>query len=307
MTVNVKDIITAATYNTLQSRVAQVLGTGDVGSDNGYGQSLSSSQVSATTVITATQLDNLRTDINKAKVHQTGSLSTLGDIAQKDLISADTISGDTTKGFNDYDNAVGTIQADKFLCDDTQASVEAAISSTRTTQWNGTITHSFNVTFTSANSRRHFFNSGGSIRFQAQLSNGSGSKDNDWATMLSNMGTISFAYNSTTATGSGTSTAIGNYQLTTNLQTIFTKNGSSVYAENAYVIKAKELSSSQIEFRIEFQDNDIGEGLNPPGYIPIDENVLYISGTITSSVTQRRATGSYVSVPSPSYTNTATL
>lgn len=305
MAVNVKDVITAATYNTLQSRVANIVGNGF--SDSGYGQALSSTTVSATTVITATQLDNLRVDINKAKVHQTGSLTTLGDIAAKEIISADTLDGDTTKGVNDYDTAIGTIEADKFLCDDTQASVEAAISSTRTTQWNGTITHSFTVSFTSADSRRHFFNSGGSIRFQAQLSNGSGSKDNDWATMLSNMGTIIFAYNTTTATGSGTPSAIGNFQLTTSLQTLFTKNGSSVYAENAYVVKAKELTSSKIEFRIEFQDNDVGEGLNPPGFVPIDENVQYISGTLTSSVTQRRATGSYVSVPSPSYTNTADL
>lgn len=296
------DVITAATFNTLQSRLANVLGNGFA--DSGYGQALSSATVPATTVITAAQMDNLRTDINKANVHQTGSLSTLGDISSKSIIGADAIGADTNKGFNDYLNAVGDIEANKFLCDDTQASVEAAISSSRTTAWNGTITHSFTVSFSSGDARRHFFNSGGQIRFQAQLSGGSGSKDTNWATMLTNMGTVSFAYNSTTATGSGTPSAIGNFQLTTTYQVVFEKNGTSVYAENAYIIKAKEVSANQIQFAVEFQDNDLGEGLNPPGYVPIDENV---TGTITSTITQRRASGSYVSVTSPSYTNTATL
>jgi len=330
MAVSKNDVITAATFNTLQSRIANVLGNGFAAS--GYGQSLASSTVSATSVVTATHLEALRTDINKARVHQTGSLTSLQEIVTKNIIGADASGSGITfsytpgsnppsteyyttsindpnsyKGVNDYLNAVDSLEADQYLCDDTQASVEAAISSTRTIQWNGTIIHTFTASFTSADARRHFFNSGGQIRFQAQLSNGSGAKDSDWATMLSNMGTIIFDYNTTTATGSGTPSAIGNYDLTTSYQTVYTKGGSGVYAENSYVIKAKAPSATQIEFRVEFQDNDVGEGLNPPGYVPIDENVIAISGTMTSTITQRRATGSYVSVPSPSYTNTSTL
>jgi len=296
--VQVLDIITAATYNTLQSRIANIVGNGFA--DSGYGQALSSSQVSTHAIVTALDMDNLRSDVNKARVHQTGSASTLGDIAVHDVIAADTSGGVTTKGINDYSAEISSAENDKFLCDATQASVEAAISSTRTQQWNGTITHTFTATFASENARRYFFNAGGEIRFQAQLSNGNGAKDADWATMLNNMGTIKFAYGSTTATGSGTPTAIGNYQLTSSFQTVFTKNGSSVYAENAYVVKARSQATNQIEFKIEFQDNDVGE----PPPIPIDENV---TGTITSSISQRRASGSYVNTAGPNYANVTVL
>lgn len=305
MPVSVYDKITAATYNTLQSRVANIMGTGF--GNSGYGQAIQSATVAANTVITATQLEQLRDDINNARVHQTGSLTPLSEIQIRDIIAANTSGGDATKGFNDYEEQIGLIEADRYLVDGTQVSVEAGISSTRTTQWNGTITHRLTVSFGSENARRYFFNTGGEIQLKAQLSNGSGAKDNDWATMLSNMGTVRINFENTQSTGTGTGSAIGNYDLTTSLQTIFTKTGSGVYAENAYVVKASAPSTSTIDIQIEFQDNDVGEGVNPPGFVPVDENVQYISGTLTSTIQQKRATGSYVSVTGPSYANTATL
>lgn len=289
------DIIQAADFNSLWSRINAILGNGF--SDTGYGQILSANSVPAQSIVTAEYLQDLRTDLNRAYVHQTGSLSNLNQIIATDTIAADTSGGDTTKGFNDYLSLMATVEANRFLCDDTQASVESAISSTRTTAWNGNITHEFTVSFGSADLRRHFFNSGGQIWLQANLSNSTGSKDNNWATMFSNMGTIKFAYNSTNATGTGTGTAIGNYQLSGSYQTIFTKNGSSVYAENQYVVQAKQNSSAQIQFLVEFRDNDIGDP-------DVDENV---QGTLTSTVSQRRPSGIYVSVASPSYSNTSLL
>jgi len=231
MSVNVRDKVTAATYNTLQSRVANIMGTGF--GNSGYGQAIQSATVSANSVITATQLEQLRDDINNARVHQTGSLTPLSEIQVQDIIAANTSGGDATKGFNDYDEQIGLIEADRYLVDGTQVSIEAGISSTRTTQWNGTITHRLTVSFTSENARRYFFNTGGEIQIKAQLSNGSGAKDTDWATMLSNMGTVRMNFENTQSSGTGTGSSIGNYDLTTSLQTIFTKTGSGVYAENA--------------------------------------------------------------------------
>ena len=62
MTVNAQELITAATFNGLQSRIETVLGQGFA--DTGYGQTLSSSIVAANTVITATHLQNLKSDID---------------------------------------------------------------------------------------------------------------------------------------------------------------------------------------------------------------------------------------------------
>jgi len=307
MAVSSGNNINAADYNGLQSRIENILGNGS--GTSGYGQSVSSAQVSVGDTVTAAQMDAARTDMDKAKAHQTGSNTSLGNIAVGDIIGADASGADidslteTTKGFNDYLAEMTTIESDKLLIDATQASTEAATSSQRTSAWNGTITHSFTVTFNDADHRRHFFNSGGQIWFDATLTGGSGSKDTDWQTILSNMGTIKFDYTATTATGTGTGSAIGNYDLTSTYQTIFTKSGSAaVYAENEYEIRAKENSTTVIEFEVRFEDNDAGDqtGSGPAQ----DENV---GGTLDSTIRQRRATGSNVSVASPSYSNTAEL
>ena len=299
MTVNAQEVITAATFNGLQSRIETVLGQGF--SDTGYGQTLSSSIVAANTVITALHLTNLKSDIDKCRAHQTGSLTTLSTIASTDRIGASESidkdgAADTAKGINDYLALVNDIEGDKQLCDDTQASVEAVLSSTRVSEWNGTIIHKFTVTFTDAEARRHFFNAGGQIRFQANLSNGSGAKDSDWASMLAAMGTISIASHATTQSGSGVPTAIGNFELTSASQRIFHKLGTAYdYANNMYTVNAKTLADNIIEFDIQFQDNADGGG---------DPN---ISGDILSSITHRRPSGTYVSIPSPTYNNTTEL
>lgn len=316
MAVNVGDEITAAQYNGLQSRVATVLGTGS-GTD-GYGQSLNSNQVTVGKVIDAADFDNLRSDINRCKQHQANADANIGNIEVGQLIGANasgTALGSltqTNEGFNDYEVAIADIESNKFAI--AESSVEAKTSSTRSTAWNGTITHTFTVTFTSADQRRFFFNSGGEIRLSASQSGGSSAKNVDWRTLLSDMGTIKFNYTNTTSTGSGSGSSVGNYDLTGTYQTIFTKTGSGNYAENDYNIAAREDSSTVLRFRVELRDDDAGDqvlpGSNPgadgviiPGP-PIDEDV---SGTVTSTIQQLRATGSNVSVASPAYSNVTNL
>lgn len=313
MAVTDGDSITAAQYNGLQSRINTIMGTGS--GTNGYGQTLASSQVSAGDVITAADFDNLRTDLNKANNHQSGSNAAIGNIAVGQIIGADASGTSlgalnvTTEGFNDYDVAVGVIETNKLLLDSGNSSVESAKTSQRTSAWGGggggTVDHQFTVTFSSANARRHFFNSGGEIRFSASRTGGSGSKNNDWTTLLSNMGTIKMNYTQTTSTGSGSGSSIGSNDLTGSYQTIFSKSGSGVYAENLYRIRARQDSSSVLRFDIDFQDNDLGDDQGGAGSTgPVDENV---TGTLTSTIQQLRATGSNVSVVSPTYTNTSNL
>jgi|TARA_B110000858_G_scaffold151237_1_gene172190 hypothetical protein len=294
-------VITAATFNGLQSRIENVLGSGFT--DTGYGQTPSSSIVAVNTLITATHVDNLRSDINKCRTHQTGSTSTLGDVVATDRIGATASiskdgTTDTSKGINDYLAEVANLEGDKQLCSDTQASIEAAISSTRSTPWNGTIIHTFSATFSSADARRHFFNAGGEIRITGQLSNGSNAKDSDWANMLAAIGTIKIGSHATTQTGSGSGTAIGNYELTATSQRIFHKLGVAYqYDDNIYIVNAKTLADNVIQIEIQYQD------IHPNG-AGVDPN---ITGTIVSAITQRRASGSSVTTPSPTYTNIVTF
>ena len=63
-----------------------------------------------------------------------------------------------------------------------------------------------------------------------------------------------------------------------------------------YIYLFSNLSPDNIiEFDIQFQDNADGGG---------DPNV---TGDILSSITHRRPSGTYVSVPSPTYNNTSEL
>jgi hypothetical protein len=66
----VGDKIAATDYNTIQGKVALVLGTGS--GDYGYGQTVSSSSVSANAKISMTQWSNLRNDLLRARQHQIG-------------------------------------------------------------------------------------------------------------------------------------------------------------------------------------------------------------------------------------------
>jgi hypothetical protein len=331
MAVTAGDNITAAQFNGLQSRVEQVLGTGS--GDFGYGQAVTSSQVTAPSAagagdgdsVTAAQMDNLRTDMGKCWTHQTGDNIPLTNIAAGDVIGADVTGSDVTHssgaytienqdtagGFNDYLARMGEIEANRFDIDPGEDTIANIATDTRTSTWNGTISCVFQAQFSSANQRRHFFNSGGQLRISSAGANGSGSKSSDWATIIANPGQVQLGYNYATITGSSngvTLTSIGNYGLTTSYQTIMEKQGSAaVYAENRYRIEARATNSSTIQFRVTFEDNDAGDqqAIPPAPFGPAQDEDVNLDITVTFQT--RRASGSNVAVSNPSVTVPNTL
>lgn len=284
--------ISATDYNTVQSRINTIMNTD-------YGQTLLSSQVSVGEIVTDDVMDNLRTDITKAYVHQAGSNPSITDVDVGDTILAADING--------YSTLMTTVETNKFNVGSGQTSIEAGTQSSRTAPWGGggggVVTHTCTVNFTSTTARTQFFNSGGQIRFSASRSGGSGSKNTDWTNMLSAMGTVIFNYTSTTAS-SGTGSTVGGLDLTTTYQQIFIKTGSGNYVENDYNIQARYVGSN-IQFQIEFRDDDTGD--QQGGFkagSAVDEEV---TGTLQSVIQHRRATGSNVQVPAPTYTNNSNL
>jgi hypothetical protein len=284
-------LITASDYNVIQSKVGNVLGNG-VG-QSGYGQILNSSQVPVEKTVNSNDIEVLRLDTVKAYVHQTGTLPVLPTVSVGDEIPYSI--------YQTYSNVADSVYTNKNLINiATQASAENKLSSSRSTLWGGVstvqkITHEFSVTFLNVDSRRHFFNAGGEIRISAAIINGSGSKTSTWVSMLSSMAYVKFSYNATTAS-SGTGSNIGNFNLTSAYQQVFVKYGTSIYSDNYVSVKAKgEQSSNIATFMVELFDGTSNL---------YDESV---NGTITSSVSQLRPTGLYVSVPSPIYANLTTL
>lgn len=306
----VGDLITATRYNALQTRVENILGNGS-GSE-GYGMTTASGQVAVGNIVTATNLNQLYTDIDKISRHQTNQ-SSAGTIAQAligDLIADETSDNPdgVLKGFADYENTMTVLEGspNRFRLSALQ-STTGTDPDTLTfgpTQWRDELNGYFRVVFSSADARRHYFNAGGTISFVSSLSStatgGNINKTNDWATMLSNAGTVTFGYNYTSTSNSGIGSAIGNFQLTSSEQQLFRKAGSGVYADNNYYIRGKEVNSSTIEFRIWLSDTDTGTAPfgpnNAKGFVAIDE---YIVGNLTTTASFKRASGVYVDTPLP--------
>lgn len=296
------DIISAANYNALQSRINTVMGTGS--GSTGYGQSLISSQVSVGGTVTLAHVLNLRSDMIKARRHQVLSGSDTELASETTLFpvytSVDTIDwADITN----FQTRMTEIETDKLVIGGNQGDVGTAISSARTAAWTSTITHQVTVDFGSANAARYFFNSGGELRTYATISGYSGSIGTDWNTILTNMGTIKMNYTQTTSTGTGTGSNIGFYDLTSTDQQIFTKTGTA-YAVNDYTVYARcdvannsSGTARYVYLTIKFNDD---KGPNPT----FDESP---GGTTTSYVNSFRATGSNVAVSEPTLTTTANL
>ena len=306
--------ITAARINNLQSRIELILGSG--AGQNGYGQAIASKNVLTGTnnaIVTAQDLNNIYTDMINARVHQVGP----GDVGIAEVIqNLNVVAEDTSffvtdagvtqvdpdgddKGLSDFESLMNFIEADKFEVHPSQSEIEDGESSVRTSVWNGLLVHEVSVNFDSEDQRRYFFNSGGEIWFTASNTGASQPKGLDWAELCDQIGTIQFSATETAVT-SGGGTSIGNYDLTGAFQTLYTKVGAGtynlIYAGNVYTLKARLDGGSRIIFRMEFNDVAVDNR--------IDNNV---DGRLESLVRQKRATGDFVEVNSPSYFNTSTL
>lgn len=327
------DKVLASRHNNLYERIVNILGNGagrngyGQGEGEGYGNAPESFPVSKldtaeNNLITAETINSMYADIVRARIHQIGTepQEIAEIVANANIIAEETSyfvntdpSGNvieiqdangTKKGFLDFERLVSDIETDKFLVDPTQAVLEPAISSTRERPWNGLIFHEIAVTFRNENHRRHFFNSGGEIRFSLSNSGSDTPKGQDWGTLCSNLGTVIFDINKTIASSIGVTNFIGNYDLTGDYQTIVNYVGGGkltgtffgVYSSNLVTFKAKSASPSIINFRIEFND------LANENFA--DENV---TGRLESLVQQYRAESASVSVPAPTFSNITSI
>ena len=323
-------LITATRFNNLQEKIEGILGNGagkkgyGQGRGAGYGSEINSFPVSRdpdgnfSFIVSAADINAIFADMVRCRIHQIGTepeeiaqlvaneniiaLTTSNKIDNQGNVTIDP-DGDK-KGFEDFENLIKKIEDDRFLAAPTQMTTETAITSIRTVPWNGINTHEFTVSFRDADHRRHFFNSGGEIRFTASNNNSDTAKGQDWNAMLTGIGTIIFNYEKTVSSlGVGNALNIGNYDLTNEYKLIYKKvrsNGAVVYSGNEYYIDAKIVTDSSLRFRIRF--DDASDEINNRN---IDENV---DGTLLSTIQILRADSSLgVTVPPPSFNNIVEL
>lgn len=161
-----------------------------------------------------------------------------------------------------------------------------------TTDTNGTLE---NLSGSSNDHRRHFFNTGGEINIKVSLATPFSAKEARWQEMLTNFGSLSFRANSTqkvggtsgtTASGTGGQAAIGNYQLTTAYQQIAYKQAEpgTSYSENYMEVQARRVNQNTVRIKIILNDADQGDPTQ-------DEDLLTVGATITATVDLKRSTG----------------
>ena len=302
----VGDIISEARYNQLQGKISSLLGIGS--GDKGYNQAVASNPVAAGSNVQVTDMNTLHTDFEKVYIHINNQVP--------GTINTVTTAAEIQDGlFTAYETLITELEDDRFLVSSGQAELASAgVNSTRNgaiNPWGGTsqpqaVNHTIKVSFTSEAARRGFFNAGGQIRFDSTINisavpaDTNLQKNEDWLDIITNSGQVKFGRTATTSTGTGTSFAIGNEDLTSSYQNIFRKTGdvSGSYSENEYYIQVKkESNNTDITFNIVFNDLDVGLG-------NADE---YVAGILTSTVSHFRAAGTYVNTPAPSYAKTSDL
>ena len=279
--------ILASRYNTLRTLTNKVFGASTSGTPNyGYGQAFSTSAVTGSRTngtnankISAQDYENLYIDLIRTRAHQVGAVAidpfVIGDyetnLNDTDVVELAYIAA--------LESLAAQIETDRFLIDPAQlnvvnlvSSTGSAISSSRLNSvggpWNGTISHIFTATFASAIQRQEFFNAGGEIRLSSSVAYvGSQAKTVDWQNILSAMGSISFKANATASNvvGQGTNYPIGNYQLSSTYQRVYSRTGGATYARNDYQVDVLSLNATTIQFKISFVDgqpNDVTYGID---------------------------------------------
>ena len=269
-------LITANRYNTLRQSVDNVLGNG--AGDTGYGQTLTSAAINVGDIINASHINAVYEDLRKCYKHQNGgdpATSLIQAVTQGDLVKDN--DGVNYTGWDQYEALASDVSTNRLTVAGTQQTIATAMTRSRGS-WNGTIVQVSDVSFASADARRHFFNQGGFIRILASTSDGS-SLGSSWQNMFNtNAGNVDLKAHSTTRSGSGGSVsgALGNYELSGAYQYIYQNfdAGGGAYSANDYYIEAYAASDSLIKIRQTWRDE---KGGNP------DENVGDLTATIQAA------------------------
>jgi len=260
MTVSIGDVITASQYNTLKDSVNKWFG--DIYSSNTPASSKATSSygwgntnvaaVSTGNIITATQSNHLINRINLG-VTQTGASSAITKVATGNIILA-------TK-HNEIESKSSVIDAARLTAVDTTTTSGGTDGSQIRAAWSTSIACTVTATFASYAKARHFFNSGGQLRFSFD---NTGSSDDAlaWDDLwdADDMGTLIFSYNDIAQTGSRTgniTSGSGFYELTTTPTEIYNINlDESPYTQNDFRLSVSRNSSGTSIYLTFTMNND---------------------------------------------------
>ena len=278
----VGDKITADRFNQTRNKVAQVLGAGGTNPNSGsldagfgYGQSLASYEVARFAEITLADINALRSDLVKARRHQTGTdYGAVGQINSDEYLGVFTNTteireSDWVKYNTSADRAVNnrfSVAGNSLILETYADSPQGfgskgGILDSRGSSWTGTLIGEYRAEFSSQRQVEYFFNAGGLLEISPRLDySGTDNKTLKWKELLNTWITsVRLSYNKTesfpTVATKKTSSSIGWYQLTTSFQEIFKKSSDGSYGGNFYSIQAATNSNrNRIIIRVTFDD-----------------------------------------------------
>ena len=300
MTVNAK--IRAVDYNTIRNQVNLVLGAG-LG-NSGYGQTslVTSSTVSESTRVSIAEWNRLKADISTCWRH---IYNTSPPSITTAVVNETVRSNATTAPYTQYQTLANDITNNRF-----QTPPNNIITAKGTVSrlwpggfgdtWKSTLQSVVTVSWPTGDAARHFFNSGGEIRFSSSRSGGTvaggagtiSAQNNEWTNFLTNtVQTRAFGGNKP-VTGTGSLTGTNFYRLAnTYTNPWYSATAGGAYSLSTFRIWARSVDiannssggATTLEFLIEWIDDHVGVSGGPDG----------VDGTLTLSVSELRAAGDF--------------
>lgn len=311
-------------FNSIQALVAKVLGAPTDGDPRyGYNQLLSSAPVAVGDRVTLSQWVNLRSDMIKARGHQTGSSSEANNIALP------TSTSKITEAFRaQYFNYATTLTTYRDTVATNQTSPITASTAVRLDDWNGNLSSTVSLNFGDLATARGFFNAGGQVKVTVQLTYdptvypGGSAKAGTWAQMFSSMGTITMDRTNTFLSigSTGNTASKGFFDLNGTPLQIFKKpSPTGAYTTNEFLILAS-FSGSTLTFNMQYNDLSYGQ-LDSSGNVRSNQSYVdtatgqtvtviedeVIVGELRQVVALAQPSGSYVSIPTPAVTLSGNL
>lgn len=279
------EIITIASYNDIIAQVNTIFGTG-TGTSGYGGESTNVSVIDLPVAILGTAVDNQEwLDLRNAQAdiaeHQgvalPAALPLVTDLETADPAKAfeDQTGPDNPDGEIDSAANLAAIVTNKDLSGGETFSVTTKLTSVRSTGWSSFIQHEFTVDFGSADTARHYFNTGGNLRISASRTGGSASAQNtEWTNLISANSPYVF-------------TSTDYFALTGAFVVKQSVSSGGSYALNNWTISAKRVDAagpnggagSILRFKSSFLDGHA--------------NVFFdtVDGTFTSTIEEKRSIG----------------
>jgi len=299
----VNDKIRTVDYNSVQNKIANVVGIGS--GTQGWGQNLNSVPVTESNKITVNEWATLRNDIINGYRHIFGVVPNVVQPVSGNIIKYNdtgTTPEQATEPVIQFDRWADQIVNNRFTIHPSQTrTTDPKGSQSRTTSWNQRLECTVTATFTTANAARHFFNSGGQIRFFSERTGGNTSKaqNQSWSSILSAAGIQGFGAQ-LPDTGFSPMNGRNFYRLTNAYQQWLIGTGSTPYGQNSYRINARSNvannssgTATTIQFLVEWVDGYV----DPDGPVNRFNDTDLVDGTLSLTISTLEASPDIILVP----------